>query len=130
MCVLIWIHFFINQNEKTQIKSAIIYFLGLTVKPILTQEIEPESSANLIWISKSPLAKKVAIVCEASGTANGIFSMLIKPAFIFSGQVQSIPNGASSGGQTVGLNASGRSTSKISHKSAYLHEPTLIPPAT
>ncbi len=97
---------------------------------MLTQLSEPSSSASLMFISKSPLAKNVATVVEASGNSRRVSLMFIGPFLSANGHVQSTPNGKSSFGHTFGLKLSGSSFSRISQKSVYEHEPTLIPPAT
>ena len=95
----------------------------------LTQLYGPLESAALKLISKSPLAKNVATVFEASGKFK-FWLISIIPALSLNGHVQSMPYSLTPAGHTVGLKLAGKRVSTILHKSGYRHEPTLTPPAT
>jgi len=96
---------------------------------MLTQLSEPSSSASLMLTSKSPLAKKVATVVEASGKSRTLLLTVMSPFLTLNGHVQSMPIGKISGGHTDGLKLFGSRVSIIVQKSVYEHEPTLTPPA-
>ena len=81
----------------------------MTVNLTLMQPKGPTASEVLKVILKSPEARKVAIVLEASGISITWFVMAICPAFNLNGHLQSIPNLANSGGQTEGLKLVGKS---------------------